>query len=412
MLLLLFSTFLTLQAEVLNYSDLAPLVEGSNLHVKAGNDFYVAAERREGFLFRSLLPKVYVEGGYESFQRELFRHSSQPFAAAYAELNLFNSGRDYLESQIRSNETRISSAEQRQTLRDELLKAQSEFWQLLYLQELEKQLQEYSARNQKNLESAQRRIVAGSATQSDQMEFEMTRRIIAQDLAKTQTQIANSKQKLNILLGREPRAEFTLGNAPEPELEFASKQFTLDPKSLSEVMVADSQAQIASLRRAQGLRWWTPKLDVYAGAKQMNMRESDEFAADDRREYFVGAKVSFAIFDGGMAYTEARSEAAKARGLESKAIQSYRELSIDFENSKAELKQLGEQVAAASKDVEMAESFLARILGEYSRGVRSSSEVLSASDRSFEFRKRHSEIKRDFQVSKAKLLSLMTRSAP
>jgi outer membrane protein TolC len=408
----LIACFAVAQGQSLRYEDLPILVESNNLHVKAGNDFFLAAQRREGFWTRSLLPRFNIEGGYETFQRELFRNDTQPFAAAYAEFNLFNGGRDYLESEIRIKETQIGGAEKIQTLRDELLKAQNEYWQLVYLTEVLKQLETYSLRNQKNLDSAKRRISAGSATQSDQMEFEMTRRIIDQDLAKAKTQLRNSRHKLNVLIGREPMDELILAEPPAPDLKLASSELQLDSKSLSEVIIADANAQMATLRRAQELRWWTPKLDLYAGAKQMNMRESDEFSARDRQEFYGGVKVSFVIFDGGIGYSEARSQAARARGLESKAIQSYRELAVDFENSKAELKQLSELVSAASKDVEIAENFLNRILGEYSRGVRSSSEVLSASDRSFEFRKRHSEIKRDFQISKAKLFSLLTRSNP
>jgi outer membrane protein TolC len=397
------------QATVLQYSELSNLVKAKNLHVKASEEALLSSEWKEGHLVRSFLPRVSAEAGYEMFQRELFTKNTQPYGAIQAEINLFNGVKDFLEEKIRKEESRIGQATSEQMFREELLKAQIVFWQFVFLSEEHKLLESYAGRNAKNLNSARRRISAGSATASDEMEFEMTTRLIEQDISKARTQLANAKQQLNVLIGKEPGEEISISETlPKPvDFEFESK--TIESKSLPEVVMAQAASNVARYKRNQEILWWTPRLDVYSGFRQMNMRESDEFSLLDRQEFVAGLKLSINIFDGGEAFSENRSQAAMARSLESKAIQSFRELSVEFENSKSELKQLSEQVNAASKDVEMAERFLSRILSEYSRGVKSSSEVLSASDRSFEFQKRYAELRRDYQVSKAKLLSLLSK---
>jgi outer membrane protein TolC len=396
-------------SQLVSYSDLEPLVSTKNLHVRAAEDAQVSAERREGYFTRSLLPKISTEMGYESFQRELFRGSSQPYAGVQAELNLFNGGKDWLEGEIRQEETKINSAGRLQIFREELLKAQSEFWQIVFLTEQLNLLQAYAKRNSINLSAARKRIAAGSATESDQLEFEMTQRLIEQDISKAKTFFSNSVKKLNVLLGKEPTEIILVKESLPKKVDFEFEKKEIDSIALPEVVVSKAAFQIAKLKKAQGARWWMPKLDAYTGYKQMNMRESDEFLFTDRQEYFVGLKLSVYLFDGGESFSESRAQAALAKSFEHRATQSFRELSVEFENSKSELSQLSEQVNAASKDVEIAERFLGRILSEYSRGAKSSSEVLSASDRSFEFQKRYAELRRDYQVSKAKLLSLLPK---
>ncbi len=391
------------------FSDLEPLIKSKNLHVKASEEALDSLQKRRNYFTRSLIPKLSMEVGYETFQRELFRRTSQPYGAIQAEMNIYNAGKDRLEERIREQESIIGGAEGLQLFREELLKAQTEYWQITYLSEFLQLLESYSQRNAKNLVSARRRISAGSATESDQMEFEMTKRLIEQDLAKAKTQLSNSRQKLNVLLGNEPNEPIVIVDALPKVADFNFQNKAIDSQTLPEVTVAQSASEIAALKRSQGVRWWIPKMDAYTGYKQMNMRESDEFLAADRQEYYLGVKFLFNIFDGGEFFAESRSQAALARSLENKAKQSLRELSVEFENSKAELKQLSEQVSAASKDVEMSERFLGRILSEYSRGVKSSSEVLSASDRSFEFQKRFAELRRDYQISRAKFFSLLSK---
>jgi outer membrane protein TolC len=400
-----------LRADELAYSDLERLVREKNLHVRSAEDSYMAARYREGHLFRSFLPRVSLDGGYDYFQKELFPTVAQPFAGATAEVNLFNSGRDVLQSRIRDAQTQVSGAERAQTARDELLKAQTEFWQVIYLSELGLLLKSALERNKKNLEAAKRRTSAGLAAQSDQMEFVMAGRLIAQDLAKAETHLKSAKQKLNVLLGRDPATEFEIKDKLPSSVDASFEDFKLDYSSLSEVVIASSASDIAQLEFSQSSRWWAPKIDAYTSARQMNMRESGEFAMANRREYVVGAKVSINLFDGGDSIANSQSLSAQARSLENKALQSSRELSIEFESAKSELKQLAQLVNETSEDVQIAERFLGLILSEYSRGVKSSSEVLSASDRSFEYQKRFAELRKDYQISKSKVLSLTARGS-
>ena len=52
-------------------------------------------------------------------------------------------------------------------------------------------------------------------------------------------------------------------------------------------------------------------------------------------------------------------------------------------------------------------NYLESILREYSRGVKGSSEVLSASDRYYDYQKKYIELKRDYQLMKFQLTETM-----
>ncbi len=390
----------------LQYKDIEVLVMKKNLHVNAAIEATNATKHREGYLLRSWIPKATVEAGFESFQKEVDPSGAQPFGGVRAEVNLFNGTRDWIENRARKIESEVSSSQTSQTLREELLKTQSEFWQIVHLQELTTLLKKQYERNQKNLQASQRRISAGSATESDRMEFEMNKRLLEQDQARIQVELNTAMQNLSVLLGRNPEEPLTITQALPKDVEMLSEGLNLNTSSLAEVKAAQASSELARLKRNQNQFWWLPRVDAYAGFNQFNQRESSEFRFRDRQEYYAGVKLSVPLFDGGESIAEGRAQAALATSYESKALQSLREISVEFENSKSNLKQLAEQVKAASKDVELSEKFLSRILLEYSRGVRNSSEVLSAADRSFNFQKRYSELRRDYQIAKAKIIAL------
>lgn len=390
----------------LSYSDLEEQVRLQNLHVRAADRADEAIQHREGYLLRSYLPRIELNAGYEGFQKTISAPTAQPFAGAEARFNLFNSGRDLLDSRIRSAQSAASAADRSRILRDELLKTQTEYLEATYLTEQAQLLESRLQRNEKNLQAARRRVKAGLVSESDTLEFELNQRLIQQDLSNNKTLLANSLQKLNVLIGRNPGDPLRLVDALPSEPDFSDSDLILNPDALSEVVLAETSSRIAELEYSKAVRWWAPRLDVYLSARQMTMRDADEFLFANRREFVAGAKLTIELFDGGESISNARSMGALAQSHEDRALQNLRELNVEFQNAKAELRQLSELIREASKDVKKSEEYLEKILSEYSRGVKDSSSVLSASDRTYEYQRRFADLRRSYQISKAKIQSL------
>jgi outer membrane protein TolC len=395
-------------AATLNYDELPLLVQKGNLHVRSGERELDAKKAKDGVLTRSFLPKIGAGIGVETFRRELLKTKTQPYASIGAELNLFNGGRDYLQSQIQREEVLIGETIRELSLREELLKARVNFWDMAYYQELIGLLEVKAKRNAKHLSSARARIAAGSATQSDEMEFIMSERLIDQDLSRAKVLREVARQKLTVLIGREPKEELSIETSLPKEALVNDDLFKKDIlPSMPESDANRALSRKALLEKQQKTLWWVPKLNAYSSISQMSMLESDEFRATDRQEVVVGLKLTFDLFDGGESYAERTALKMNSLAEQDRAVQTERELLVEYDTSLQELRQLANQVQEASKDVALAEKFLERILSEYSRGVKSSSEVLSASDRSFEFQQRFAELRRDFQVSKATIQSFL-----
>lgn len=406
---LVFSSLLSgplLTAAPLRFNELEAIVRNNNLHVKASREELTAASEREGHFIRSWLPEVYLEGGYENFKKEQLDAKTQPYAGARAELNIFRSGADQLESKIRSLEAKTSRLEHTSTFRFELLKAQVAYWSLAYYLEQRELLEKHLSRIKKQLDSANRRIRAGSSTPTDRIEFDMAIRLIEQDLSRNTIEIDNSKSLLYVLLDKDPNSPLTTLDPLPQKVAFQSKDSNPNIQALPEIQVARMQGEISNLKSKQSYREWLPSVDLYSELKHMNQRESDEPKASDRNEYAVGVKVSMKLFDGGKIFSESRSQSAHARAKEIESQQNARELAVDMKNSERELHQLSKLIQATSQDLNIVEDFLRRILAEYSRGVRSSSDVLSAAERTLEFQKRSAELRRDFQISKAKMAAI------
>jgi outer membrane protein len=123
----------------------------------------------------------------------------------------------------------------------------------------------------------------------------------------------------------------------------------------------------------------------------------------------MGARLVLPIFDGLEGLAEARSAAKQAHAYEVRAAQTSRELLARFESSRQELKLAHDLVHGAERNVEQARQYLAATLSEYARGLKNSPDVLGASQRYVDSRRRLADLRRDYQLARADLLAMLGR---
>lgn len=390
---------------VLRSSDLKTIIEKRNERIRAKELEAEAAQARTGHLARSFFPNLEVHAAQDTFKKGQQPGKTQPAYGVEANVNLFNGGRDALESSKRNIAAERTKLERSVVLADELQNARRVYWSIIYFKELGAALTEAIKTNESNLGAASRRIRSGVATETDRVEFEMK----AVDLRRAQLtvnqELATRRRELLVILGYPPEtaAEFPeeLGHDHQWENLLAHSEnehfdLTRPAEMRSEELAA--QARIES-------RSWLPKIDAYAGWNQFNELEEDFTAAKDRQESVLGIRASLSLG----AAISSRTEAAAVRGqaLAAKAQARYlkREVENHIHSEMNELKFLHSLVHEADENIKRAGRYYQLTQSEYGRGVKNSPDVLGAADKVFEARKRKLEILRDFQIAKTHVLS-------
>lgn len=379
----------------------------NNRHIEASSKISKAIQGRKGYLFRSYLPQIEAQAGIETYTKELKKESNDPFYGIEASINIFRGFKDSEKDNQISSEVLASHAEKDEIYIDELSKSIDAFWNVVYAKESLEVLKRYQDLNKKNLSASRQRISAGVAPQTDFIEFEMNDKLLEQEKIRLEVMQKTSEQKLNILMneGKDKVFQYPLeipsavsnqklmGKLNSLGLASIRKSEALAAKSLSESKVAG--------------KWWMPELDLISGYKQLNRRESDQFLQRDRQDYYYGIRLKMNLFDAAQSITEKQTLAALAIAEEFKAEQAKKELEIEYENQQKIFANLERQVVDASSNQKMMKNYLESILREYSRGVKGSAEVLSASDRYYDYQKKYIELKKNYQLMKFQLTETM-----
>lgn len=390
------------------YEDLARWLPEQNGQVAGALREAEAADVETGHLLRSFLPRVGAELGWENFRTGPYDFQSQPTASLGASLNLFRGGRDALEHQLRGEKSELAKVDAQRKLRTELRLVRRDYWDLIYLQESIRLVKDAIEQNAKNLAAAKRRVGAGMGAETDRYEFEIYQTQLEQELARLELQQKSAERKLGVALGVpveerlqvvEPPHEHGEGWLPEgltPEADLSSQGDSL-------------QERIFDLQGAQAGRWWAPELDVYAHYSLYTFREREYPSQADRFETVFGAKLTFTLFDGLAQGATARADRRRAEAFRLRANQAYVGARVDFENARAQLKLTHDLVHGTERNVEQSQKYLHGTLSEYQRGLKNSPDVLSASQRYLEARRKFSELKREYNWTKADLMSMLGR---
>lgn len=395
-------------SQEINSENIKALLEARNPRVSAAVLGSQAAAKREGAFARSFLPRVDAYAAQERFKKGRGAAKNQPAYGAEISLNLFNGGKDWLNGQSVSLEAQKRRSGGQRALSEELEKARSAYWELRYLQEKSSLLKSAMEVNQKNLDSAMRRIRSGVATKSDQFEFEMKGVELKREQAETAIQIANGERDLALLLGLgDAKLAFSESLAHDHAYEQVLKHSPEDHSFLfRETEIEAEQADLAA--RARGRDWW-PKLDAYAAFNQYNEREEDFANKADRKESVLGLRLSLSLSAGAESIFESAALAQEAEAA--RALSSFQRDSIKnhLDAEIAGLRLLHDQVHEAEENIRRASGYYDITQSEYSRGVKNSPDVLGAADKLFDMQHKRLEIIRDFQVAKGHVLAKIGR---
>lgn len=392
-------------ATEVSFENLKTLIEKQNLNIEANSLDIKASEAQEGRLLRSFTPQIEVFAAQESFKEGNKAEQSQPTYGAEAKINLFNGGKNLYDSRLRETQTNIKRFKYKSAFAEELKTAREVYWKYVYAQESIQLINEMIEVNNKSLKSAQQRINAGVATNSDRFEFELKAIDLKQQLKETTLSSENLKRQIKLLLNFSSTDDFKIVGSlnHDHDYEISLKHKPSDHDFLYKEYELGSEVEKLKADMSKSEFW--PKLDLYASYKQQNQLEIDMPNASDRIERVAGIKLTINLNQGFENYRQAKSSLLEAESLVKRAQYQKREVELHVENEISELDLLHSQVHDSDLSVEIADKYFKTTLSEYVRGVKNSPDVLGASEKLFETKNKRLEIIRDFQLSKSHILS-------
>jgi outer membrane protein TolC len=396
----------SVQALTVRFDDLPRLVKSQNENIKAETSLVKASQTETHHLTRSFLPKVHAQGGGEVFKTENFDTMTNPVGSIDLNLNIINGGKDYIEEKISQSAHALSQDRRERIYAQELLEARSLFAEILYQSEIIRTL-EYSLRlNQNNVSAVEKRIQAGLTTKTDRLDFQIYLSQLRQELVLAREDHEHAIEELKVSLGLPLESSLqvngSLNHAHDRELNLSS----IDPELHPDVQILQKQERILELEKNQANRWWAPSLDVYASYALNPFRERNFFPQSDRDEAVGGIRLSLNLFDGLESHTKAKAFKYRAQAQRHQAQHRSHEVITLYERYRHELQIRHDLVHSVEQSAVNSQDYLALTLSEYETGVKNAPDVLSASQRILDDKRRLADICRDYWLIKAKLLAL------
>lgn len=403
--ILLFSSIVSAQ-EDLRFEDLPGLIKDRNKRAQAAALDVSAADMRLGYFKRSFLPRFEASSGFEKYETGPYASQADPFYFIRGSINLYRGGRDILEDKARLAEKEVMSVTNQQTFQGELFQARQLYWNLVYLLEVRSLYQETVSQNSRNLNQANKLIASGISTKVDRLEFEISGTQLNQDLARIEVDISNHNRQIAALIGRAPETQFRTEDRILHDHESPTVNESLDFATYRDVR--REKAFQLNLETTSNLlkRWWVPNLDVYAESGLFTFRERNFYTQRDRMDSAVGVRLTLE-FDGFQQKVDGEAFSARARASSLRAEQIKSETATVFNTAKQELILIHNLLHEGEKNVKKSQEYLDAILSEYNRGVKNSPDVLSASLKNLDFRRRFAELRRDYAVESARLEAML-----
>jgi len=389
----------------LKFEDLEkPTLEG-NTSIHASGLRLRAMEARTGYLWKSFLPVLGVQAGYETFQTGTYPTYSEPYGQTGVRINIFNGFRDTYQSQVRNAGVIIARAEQAVLTQRKLSEARLLYSKLAYNKELQQLYQAILKDNEEAQKSARFRLNQGMVTRTDVLEFEIYGGQLREEIESAKHEMQIVSIQLSAALGMEQRTDINpidlLNHMHDDALVHAD--FRKIPTAGSLLIQGEEAYRVAESSRAGS--WWLPSVDVYSEYALFTLRERDYLLRRDRDDWATGIHLSWTFFDTN-AMTDSSASSYERKAMHEDAKQKFRDYSAKVKSIQEEMIHLHDLIHSAEDRVKLGETYLNSTRGDYKRGVKNSPDVIAAIEKQIGFQKTLLDRKLGYREARDRLVAL------
>lgn len=353
---------------------------------------------------RGLLhPEISIEGGPLSVKYDETQSSG---TAVYgkAEWNLYRGGRD----QASIEKARIQRNLQKKKL--ELTKARVTreaarlYYEMLHVLESLALKEKALQMNHEQMKLARVKKNSGFTSEADVLEFELRESTLKSDLSFLQQEKQSLSRELSLLLGLNPASTpvAVKGHLENKPLEFNREKmdYLQNNEELLETQ-AELQAGIQDRKSAQS--YFLPSLDLEAAYGKL---ANDERVFRENNNYSVFLKLKIPLYTGFQNSNSLKSVQAQVARKEITLAGTQARIRSEIELLLSALESLENRISLEQKNLARSEKYYQITLAEYRRGIKNSPDVVGATENLLEAQIRNLQFRRDFQLTKLKLLEV------
>lgn len=357
-----------------------------------------AQENLKKSTYSAFLPSLNAVGGLARIKTDAEIEKGQ-VGYLQGSANLFAGFKDKASFDIQKKKVELS----RLTYELKMRAAKEELTEVLTsmigLHQIEKILDEEYSITQKQKQMAARKVNAGLTSQVDNYEFNLRESEIEIQRRNIAREHDVVHQKLNALFNQE------ITDTELSNLTFASTGTLAKDLNLTAyanhplVQKAKIDEEIAQSEKSSATAAFLPKIDLSYSFGRLTPTEAEV----KYNESEVALLITIPLFSGFDSYHKSKASVAALAGKEHEKNQVILNIKSQFEQLKLRATELVELYQIVDKKLLNAEKYYNLTLEEYKRGVKNSPDLVGATERFFDSKKKKIEIQKELELVQVQL---------
>lgn len=350
-------------------------------------------------------PELSLEGGPLSNKYDSEK-SSGTTVYGKAEWNLYKGGKDRANIQKARLGTMLSEKQALATSARIEREVARVYYEMLFLLESISIKEKAAQLNLEQMKLAKVKKASGFTSSADVIEFELREATLNADLKRLNLEKEEKSRELSLLLGRSESAPnlSVKGHLAKGALGADTSSILKRVQDTNpEIVEAQIQRDIGVEERAIARSSFLPRVDLEGKYGKL----ADETRIyDEKNNYSVMMKVNIPLLSGFSTVNQVGAAGARVSAQEAALTRKKLTAATAANGLYAQLGSILERLDLEEKTLARSEEYYKITTGEYRRGIKNSPDMVGAAEKLLDAKIRNLEYRRDFYLTKIKLLGL------
>ncbi len=388
----------TVIAESQTRADLENRLISSNQELKSLQQDISTQENFKNSTYSPFLPSLNAIGGLAEIKTDDDSYKGQ-VGYLQGTANIFSGFSDRAAFNIQTQKHELARLNYEIGLRKIKEELTEVLTSMIGIHQLEKILDEEFKITQTQKQMAARKVSAGLTSQVDNYEFDLRESEIEIQRRNIVREHEAVHQKLNALFDQE------IQDKELESLKFGTTGTLAQDVNLTSferhplVLKAKLEEQIAQSEKTSVTSEFLPRIDINYSFGRLTPTE-DKVKYNESE---VALLITIPLFSGFETYHKRKAAVASVAAKEHEKNQIFLNIKSQFEQLKIRAKELVELYRIIERKVATAEKYYGLTLGEYKRGVKNSPDLVGATERYFDAKKKKIEIQKELELVQVQL---------
>jgi outer membrane protein TolC len=379
-------------------TDLESRLISSNQELQSLEQEILAQDSLRKSSYSTFLPSLNVIGGLAKVKTDKDDDKGQ-LGYLQGSANLFSGFKDRANFDIQAQKLELARLKYEIRVRSAKEELTEILTSMVGIHQLEKILDEEFEITQTQKQMAARKVSAGLTSQVDNYEFDLRQSEIEIQRRNIVREHDAIHQKLNALFGQEI-LDKELDNIKFATTGTISKDINLSSfENHPLVRKAKFEEQIADFEKTSATAEYLPRIDLnYSFGRLTPAEDNIKY-----NESEIALLITIPLFSGLDTYHKRKAAVGSLAAKEHEKYQVVLNIKSQFEQLKSRTKELVELYQIIDKKIIISEKYYNLTLAEYKRGIKNSPDLVGATERYFDTKKKKIEIQKELELVQVQL---------